>query len=479
MEMRKSIIVYLLITVILLSMTGCKAAGAADTAAETTAAAANAAVVAAEPAKDVITVYVSAPGDWDDLHIWAWKEGGEDAADYWFGMEYREEDTYWRELLPGWIDRVTVWNAGGDETRIKDLVLEPGRDVWIAINDQGTTIYYEDPHIVVERTVVEDPFYLAAQQEDFETMKEMLPDLEDRSILTDWVYNDFNYAYARDAVAAGDYETAVEFFGYCAYEDNQLYGEILEQLVAGEWKTALETLKSIQYDSLADELETSWGELIRKISGFSENLSDLDRMLMDRYVKQYLKKYDISFSEDLLTFGESSYWTSKNYVGEITDTDYYYPVSNFNTLKSQCGREADGKILILRAQMDYPSGKTYYAIDLDNMDSLSADLYPASLSEVEYILLVNYGYTVEGNYRQTFSNGDNSYSEDFAFLRMKGQVQLINAANGQTVQSSQWVQGTGEVDLNFSGESFLCSNMPETGEHIISAVEKVRQLNGE
>lgn len=475
MKMRKNVAAWLLVMVLLISMAGCKSAGQP---AEATAAATNAAVVAAEPAKDVITVYVSAPGEWDDPHIWAWKEGGETVDDVWFGMEYKAEDTYWRECLPGWIDRVKIWNAG-DGSRTGDLVLVPGKDVWIAINDQGTTIYYEDPHIVVERTVVEDPFYLAAQQGDFETMKAMLPEIEDRSILTDWAYNDFNYAYARDAVGAGDYETAVEFFGYCSYPDNQLYAQIIELLVAGEWEAALDTLKSINYDSLADELDTSWGELIRKIGGFPENLSELDRMLMDRYVKQYLKKYDISFREDLMLFGESSSWMARSYVGEITDTDYYYPVANFNALKSQCGKEANGKILILRAQKGYPDGKTYYAIDLDNMDSLSADLYPASLSEVEYILLANYGYTVEGNYRQTFTSGDNSFSEDFAFLRMKGQVQLLNAANGQTLHTSQWIHGTGEVDLNFSGESYLCSDLPETAGDIISAVEQARQLNGE
>ena len=62
---------------------------------------------------------------------------------------------------------------------------------------------------------------------------------------------------------------------------------------------------------------------------------------------------------------------------------------------------------------------------------------------------------------------------------MKGQVQLLNAANGQTLHTSQWIHGTGEVDLNFSGESYLCSDLPETAGDIISAVEQVRQLNGE
>ena len=481
MSVRKNIAVCLLALIMLISMAGCKSESTANMAekpAETAPAETAAVVISAKPTdKHVINLYVSAPGDWEEVHVWAWKDGGETVEDAWLGMKYNEKSTYFNEVLPKWVDRVEI-SCMEKNIYTGELSFEPGYNIWIVIDEQETKIYYEDPHVVVPRTTPKDPFYLAAKQGDFETMKSMLADIEDRSILTDWAYNDFNYEYAVDAIRAGDYETAIEFFGYCASDLDRIYAEVIEILVTGEWENALDVIKSREYDSLERDLEMCWGEIIREIAGITKDFSELDQMLMDNYVAQYLKVREPSFKEEQLLFGDSSYWMSESYVGEITDEDYL-SVSNFNKLKSQCGSKANGKVLIIRSQMSYPKGKTYYAIDFPNMENLSADLYPASLSEVEYIIVENYGYTVDGKYRQTLTFGDNSVADDFAFLRMKGQVQLLNVSDGKTVQTSPWIEGTGEVDAHFSELNYQCSNMPETGAHIISAVEEVRRLNGQ
>lgn len=480
MKMGKNIAVCLLALIIMISMVGCKSESTANMAeppVETVPAETEAVVISAKPTdKHVVTVYVSAPGDWDEANLWAWKDGGENVEDAWLGMKYNEKNTYFSEVLPKWVDRVVIRNFEKDEIT-EELSFMPGYNVWIVIDEQESKIYYEDPHVVVPRTTQKDPFYLAAEQGDFEAMKGMLADIEDRSILTDWVYNDFNYEYALDAIRAGDYETAIEFFGYCASDLDRIYAEVIEMLLAGEWESALDVIKSVEYASLDRDLEMSWGEIIREIAGLTKNTSVIDQVLMDNYVAQYLKVREPSFKEEELLFGDTSYWMSENYVGEITEEDYL-AVSNFNKLKSQCGSKAKGKVLIIRSQMSYPKGKTYYAIDFPNMENLSADLYPASLSEVEYIIVEEYGYTVDGKYRQTLSIGDNSVVDVFAFLRMKGQVQLLNVSNGKTVQTSPWIEGTGEVAEHFSELNYQCSNMPETGAHIISAVGEVRRLNG-
>jgi len=132
---------------------------------------------------------------------------------------------------------------------------------------------------------------------------------------------------------------------------------------------------------------------------------------------------------------------------------------------------------VIRSQKSYPQGTTYYAIDLPTMEYLSYDLYPASLAEVEYIIEVNYDYTIAGNYQQTFSSSYASVTDYFAFLRMRGMVALKEVAGIKVIQQSQWIQGTGEVEAHFSDLNYQCSNMPETGADIIRAVEKVRELN--
>lgn len=433
---------------------------------------------ATEPAATV-TVYALAPSDWDSVSIWAWKDGGSDVFEAWPGnaMDSNPEGWY-TASIPEWADRVII-NGNDGTVQTADLTVEAGKDVWIRVMDAANvSIYYEAPAIDNTMPTLEiDVFRKAAQRGDYETMKELLPSIKDRSILTDWDYNDFNYAYAVDCIRAGDYQTAMEFFGYCAFEDDRLYVGIIEKLVAGDLDGAIDALKAKEFRNLDYDLDMTWPEIICMVSGVKENMSELDQMLLDEYLARCMWTTQPSFTEDSLVFGESSAWMADSYVGEITDTEYYPPVENLNSLKSQCGSEANGKVLIVRSQKSYPQGSTYYAIDLNAMEYLGYDLYPASLSEVEYIIVANYDYTVAGQYKQTFSMGENSVEEYFSFLRMKGQVQLLNVLSGATIQQSQWVQGTGEVEAHFSDLPYQCSNMPETGVHIISAVEKVRQLN--
>ena len=130
--------------------------------------------------------------------------------------------------------------------------------------------------------------------------------------------------------------------------------------------------------------------------------------------------------------------------------------------------------MILRSQKNFPrDGKTYYAVELWRMDDLYADLYPADLSEVEYIIMVEYDYTDAGKYRRTFSSGDNSIEDIFDFLRFKGRVVLTQLSNGKALFTSPWVNGTGEADV-FGSEVWQGSNLPDLGKHMVSAVEKLR-----
>jgi len=67
----------------------------------------------------------------------------------------------------------------------------------------------------------------------------------------------------------------------------------------------------------------------------------------------------------------------------------------------------------------------------------------------------------------------------FSFLRMKGRVELMDLVTDKTIEDSQWITGTGDLEVHFSDKDYQCSNMPETGEYIKEFVEKVRELNGQ
>lgn len=481
MKKRKLFFACLLIVAALLSLTlaGCSTPSTTQADLPAPKPSSNSSSELSAPANDSVTVYVFTPVDWSDVYVWAWKDGGQDAFPAWPGIQatHNPQAECVSASVPAWIDRLVISTQGGS-VQTADLTVEAGKDVWLAVTEEEVYIYYENPLAGREETQSDDPLYRAAQQGDYETWKSLLPSIEDRSVLNNWIYDNFNYDYALECFRAGDYETCTEFLGYCTYEDYQLYGQVIELLMQGDRETALDVIDSIGFTLMDDDLDMSWAEIIGKVTGFSETASELDLLLMEEYVSVRLSNHVPTLSEDTFLFGEGSSWDSPRYIGEITDTDFYPPVANFNTLKSQCGKEANGKVLVLRSQMAYPQGATYYAVDLYVMNYLSADLYPASLSEVEYILLVNYGYNVEGYYEQTFSNGSDVVDRcRFSYLRMKGQVQLLNVTNGQTVRTSPWLLGTGEVEAHFSDKDYQCSNMPETSADIYHCVERVRELN--
>ena len=145
-------------------------------------------------------------------------------------------------------------------------------------------------------------------------------------------------------------------------------------------------------------------------------------------------------------------------------------VEDLEALKSQCGTDPQGKVLLLRSQTDRPkNGKTYYAVNLYGMGELYADLTPASLSQVEYLIIMHHDYDNAGKYKRTVFG----QTDIFDFLRFKGRVELIHVTDNKTLFTSAWVKGTGEADL-WGPEVWQGSNLPKLGTHVITAIEKIR-----
>ena len=498
--MRKSVKRFsaLLLALVMITafFTGCESKGSANTTdatvsteAATTAPAATEATAA--PAAEVdlnapdIAVYAWMPLSWGRATIWAWKDGGPNAFEEWPGknMKLNEATMTFEVAVPGWVDRVIIIGeegAGGVEgqPQTAEVAIEPGQDVLIYAEDlTAPTALYNLEELELTGEVVDDPFWEAAMAEDYETMKELLPTIEDRSILMSWDYNDFNRQYAIEAIRNGDYETAIEFFGYCMSESDQQHANIFRLLVDGNTEEAIDAMIELGFSRVESELDMTWAEIICMVTGIDLDSPGLDSLFTKEYLTRRMWNNQPYFTENSLVFGEHSTWTSEGYIGEITGNDFLIPVEDIDELYSQCGSEPNGKILILRTQQSFPKDTTHYAVDLSVMNYLSYDLYPASLSEVEYIIEVNYDYTNEAEYKQTFTMGDNDQISYFYFLRMEGLVKLIDAKTGETIKKYPLVKGIGEAQAHFSELNYQCSDMPETGVHIIEAVEMIRAKN--
>lgn len=490
--MKKLLSVLLAILMVASLLAGCDgkepaadAAPATDPAAEPTTE-----QLASEPElKETVTVRMFPPFDWfeGNTYLWAWKDGGENAFAEQPGqlMEWEDDYLWCACTVPGWVDRLIFSNEDGTAST-EEFPIEPGKDIWIVIFDDLTLdFFYEDPYEGIDFSDMEsvspyadEPIFQAAEQGDFETVKSLLPTLTDYTMLTEWEFNDFNSAYAAEAIMNGDYATAIEFYGYCAYDGDRQLAGLLQQLVDGDIEGACDTKMAMEFNSLENALDMTWPEIVCMVTGVEADPEDTNYILMEKYLTRRMWNNQPTFSEDALVFGDFSAWTSEGYITKLVGGDDYIMVDSLDSLTKQCGSEPNGKVLILRGQKDYDSGKTYYAIDLLTMEYLSYDLYPSSLSEVEYIILADYSYEKDGKYQQTFTMGDSSDVSYFTFLRMKGRVTLMDAS-GDTIEKSDWIKGTGEPEAQFSDLDYQCSNMPETGAYIKEFVEQIRQQNAE
>ena len=103
------------------------------------------------PVAEDITVYVQAPADWSEPHLWAWSApDGTNVFSAWPGEALQDAGDGWLSLtVPGWINSIIV-NGNEGSVQTTDLSVDVGKDVWIVVEDaENATVTYEEPTIDV------------------------------------------------------------------------------------------------------------------------------------------------------------------------------------------------------------------------------------------------------------------------------------------------------------------------------------------
>lgn len=103
------------------------------------------------PVAEDITVYVQAPADWSEPHLWAWSApDGTNVFSAWPGEALQDAGDGWLSLtVPGWINSIIV-NGNEGSVQTADLSVDVGKDVWIVVEDaENATVTYEEPTIDV------------------------------------------------------------------------------------------------------------------------------------------------------------------------------------------------------------------------------------------------------------------------------------------------------------------------------------------
>ena len=94
---------------------------------------------------DTVKVCAYLPSDWVSPSIWAWSsETGRNADEKWPGSEMHKESGFYSADIPVWADRLVI-SIGGGEIQTGDMTIEPGRDVWIEMGENGCSLSYEKP----------------------------------------------------------------------------------------------------------------------------------------------------------------------------------------------------------------------------------------------------------------------------------------------------------------------------------------------
>ncbi len=97
------------------------------------------------PDVENITVYVQAPADWTEPHLWAWSApDGTNAFSAWPGEPLTAGEDGWYTLeVPGWINSLIV-NGNEGTVQTADISVEPGQDVWLTVEGpESVTVSYE------------------------------------------------------------------------------------------------------------------------------------------------------------------------------------------------------------------------------------------------------------------------------------------------------------------------------------------------
>lgn len=112
--------------------------------------------VPALAANDTVTVHAYVPDSWDDVRIWAWDDSQNDASStVWPGDLYmtKGDDGWYTVEIPKGYPNMLV-NAYEGTSQTGDINgVDISKDVWIVVNEDGSTQVYDSKPEVIETPV--------------------------------------------------------------------------------------------------------------------------------------------------------------------------------------------------------------------------------------------------------------------------------------------------------------------------------------
>lgn len=277
----------------------------------------------------------------------------------------------------------------------------------------------------------------AMYDEDYEAALAALDELAGKSDEAEDLRARILFEQGEAALDAGDFAAAIEFYRgteNLKYAEGRL--ELAEAMLRGDYMEAAR---------IAAETRSSpyrpWGAFIRV---YMETPQTLGEVFYQDLVFRVLEHVDKR--EPLNELGIESIDRretdihNERYIGPIVpydQQDKLMVLSEGLPELEACGG-GGGKALIVRRQPDYPRGSVYATVD-KWMNLLPAGRYPASLDEVDYILYLDYDYSVCASVAAPDGRM-------LSALQMSCVVRLVNEHTGEELYRSEKIMG--DTDYN-------------------------------
>lgn len=292
----------------------------------------------------------------------------------------------------------------------------------------------------------------------------------------DTFYEKAYYLMGTEALSQKNYAQAADYFLQCKDASARTHGTILKNMEEGSYYEAAQSIMALKAHAQNSDLTDALNAILTSRIDETEGKNLEIRLNQEAAQKVLWNDQDTNafskerFSDD----GEFLFFEGSKYIGEIQSESNLIPVTSLDALLQKTAVTPAGKVLILREQYGYPKAEPYYAVDLGEMSRLPASVYPASLSEVEYLITLSYDYTQTNRGTLVISYGDGSKTQNpVVILRLKGQVRVVALPSNQELYHSPVVQGGTSPYALGGGADWKCGDPPRIGKYIYTAITKV------
>lgn len=278
-----------------------------------------------------------------------------------------------------------------------------------------------------------------------------------------------NNIYLNEAnilVSRKEYQKAIDTYKKCqGNAEADFYLSVFDDLYNGNPYRAASAIMEQQNKEISNRPVSDWLTIFRNIIHNLPNKEDLEACLNQKAAIRLLEKPNDFFAESFyqkfdIIFDGINMIDCKEISG-----DENISVNSLEDLYARCGSNPAGKILIVVQTHDFPDKNASQMISFGAMDLLPAEYHPSSLSEVEYLVLIDYNYNRTGSYTKGTKAARETAKITIYHMPDKKSVAASNTLYGGNAPNSFYYYG--------SPPAWKSGGAPNISEKLVELLKKI------